>query len=175
MALPARKLSVVPSPSSTSVHGKKERIRLPTGAFSDHECPRSPCTRLPRYWTYWSHRGVWTLYPSCSSTARTHCSLQLPDCDARATAPATGFPGTTRGRRKLTVIATHAASTYTPSLRRITTLARLRPRGLGVSERPAAQLPGSRCNRSLRALRQASLSSRSWSGSHGWCSHSSRG
>jgi hypothetical protein len=41
--------------------------------------------------------------------AMTHWELQFPDCDALATAPATGFPGTTRGRRKLTVNATQAA------------------------------------------------------------------
>ena len=60
---------------------------------------------------YWSHRLVCTLKPSCCSTASTHCELQLPDCSARATAPATGLPGTTLGSKKLTVIATHAAST----------------------------------------------------------------
>src|SRR5487761_1252592 len=72
-------------------------MRLLTGAFSDQDCPRFPWARLPRYWTYWSHRLVWTLKPSCSSTAITHCALQLPDCEALATAPATGLPGTTRG------------------------------------------------------------------------------
>jgi hypothetical protein len=58
---------------------------------------------------YWAHRLLCTSNPSCSSTARRHTELQLPDADALATALATGLPGTTRGRRKLTVIATHAA------------------------------------------------------------------
>src|SRR5438105_12705745 len=67
--------------------------------------------------------------------AVTHAELQFPDCEARATAPATGFPGTTRGRRKLTVSATHAARMYTPTRRaRARTLgspAGDRRRGLG--------------------------------------------
>ena len=33
----------------------------------------------------------------------------MPDDSARAIAPATGLPGTTRGSRKLTVTATQAA------------------------------------------------------------------
>jgi hypothetical protein len=50
------------------------------------------------------------LKPSCSSIALIQNELQITDDYARAIAPATGLPGTTRGRRKLTVIATHAAS-----------------------------------------------------------------
>jgi hypothetical protein len=39
-----------------------------------------------------------------------HWELQLPDCEALATAPATGLPGTTRGSKKLSVRATQAAT-----------------------------------------------------------------
>src|SRR6266576_7288763 len=99
-------------------------MRLLTDAFSDQDWPRLPCLRFPQYWTYWSQRLVWTLKPSCASIASTHCELQLPDCEARATAPATGFPGTTRGRRKLTVSATHAARMYTPTRRARARMAR---------------------------------------------------
>src|SRR5690242_20200240 len=108
--LPPRKLSVVAMPSRTMVQGRYDRMRLPTGALSDQEWPRSPCARATMYCTYWSHMLVWTLKPSWDATAATHFSLQSPDAEARATATATGLPGTTRGKRKLTVIATHAAT-----------------------------------------------------------------
>jgi len=52
IVVPAMKLIVVATTSKPSVHGRYWRMRLPTGAFSDHECPRSPCTRLPMYCRY---------------------------------------------------------------------------------------------------------------------------
>src|ERR1700729_3691355 len=103
------KLRMVATPRSPSVHGRYETIRLLTCAFSDHEKPRFPCTRFPRYCTYCTQRLVCTLKANWSSMALTQMELQMPDDCARAMAPATGLPGTTRGSRKLTVIATHAA------------------------------------------------------------------
>src|SRR6202162_4566588 len=103
MAVPAKKLSVIEMISRTRVHGRDERMRLPTEAFSDHEWPRSPCKRWLQYARYWSHRLVWTLNPSCALMASMHWLLQFPDCDARAPAPATWLPGNTRGKRKLIV------------------------------------------------------------------------
>src|SRR5580700_10281752 len=79
IAVPARKLRRVATPSSPSVQGRYEAIRLVTGAFSDHEKPRFPCTRFPRYCTYCTQRLVWTLKPSCSSIALIQNELQMPD------------------------------------------------------------------------------------------------
>src|SRR6267143_5178834 len=43
IVVPAKKLMVVATTSKPSVQGRYWRIRLPTGAFSDHEWPRLPC------------------------------------------------------------------------------------------------------------------------------------
>src|SRR5581483_2515526 len=72
----------------------------------------------------------------------THCWLQLPDCDARAIAPATGLPGTTRGSRKLTVIATHAASRYTRMRRARAAMLAPVPRGGAAAALADDQLDG---------------------------------
>src|SRR5713101_6554369 len=52
IAVPPTKAIVVATTSKPSVHGRYCRMRLLTGAFSDHEFPRLPWARFPKYWTY---------------------------------------------------------------------------------------------------------------------------
>ena len=107
--VPMTKLMTVAMPTSAIVQGSDCRMTSATGAGkNENERPRSPCSRLFQYSTYWLHRLRSSSSPNSTYSESIASELSCPwyrlmrDC--------TGSPGIRRGMTKLSVIAAHAVT-----------------------------------------------------------------
>src|SRR5207244_7848866 len=75
------------------------------------EFPKLPCSRLPRYLKYCSHKGSCVFRPNRTERVCCISGVTYPLVDIFPTIAATGSPGARRGMKKSRVIATQTAQT----------------------------------------------------------------
>jgi hypothetical protein len=97
-------------PTSTRVQAIAGRTTSVTGAGNSvMESPKFMCANWFRYWPYWLIR-LPEPSPSSLRSASASPGGTVPDWVCRSMISATGSPGISRGRKKLTVTATQAAA-----------------------------------------------------------------